>query len=146
MIMADVVSKTKRSEIMRAIKSRDSKLEIDFRKTLWKNGIRFRKSVKGYFGNPDILLKKHKTAIFIDSCFWHGCKRHCRIPSSKQKYWIEKIKRNKKRDRIVTRHYEDSRWNLFRFWEHDLKKNAAKCFDKLFSSLRVGRFKKGALL
>jgi len=91
--MADTVSKKKRSEIMSKIKSKDTKIEIDFRKAIWKAGFRYRKNPKGYFGKPDLVLKKYKTVIFIDSCFWHGCKKHCRLPSTRQNYWIPKIEK-----------------------------------------------------
>ncbi len=119
--MADTVSKKKRSEIMSAIKSKDTKIEIVFRKALWKAGLRYRKNPLKYFGKPDIVLKKHKTVIFIDSCFWHGCKKHCRIPATRRKYWNEKIKGNKKRDREVSKYYKKIDWKIYRVWEHDLK-------------------------
>ncbi|MGI6378751.1 MAG: very short patch repair endonuclease [Patescibacteria group bacterium] len=119
--MADIVSKTKRSEIMSRIKNKDSKIEIEFRKALWKQGIRYRKNAKNYFGKPDLVLKKYKTVIFIDSCFWHGCKKHCRIPATNKKYWIDKIERNKQRDDKVKKYYKKTDWNCFRIWEHDLK-------------------------
>lgn len=119
--MADTVSKKKRSEIMSKIKSKDTKIEIKFRKAIWKAGFRYRKNPKGYFGKPDLVLKKYKTVIFIDSCFWHGCKKHCRLPSTKQKYWIPKIERNKQRDKQVNRHYKKEGWKVLRVWEHQLK-------------------------
>lgn len=119
--MADSVSKQKRSEIMSRIKSKDSKIEIDFRKQLWNAGFRYRKNAKNYFGKPDIVLKKYQTVIFIDSCFWHGCKKHCRIPTANKKYWVNKISRNKLRDKQVDRYYKISGWKIIRIWEHNLK-------------------------
>ena len=118
--MADTVSKKKRSEIMRAVRSKDSGIEIKFRKAIWKAGFRYRKSPTKYFGKPDLVLRKYKTVIFVDSCFWHGCKKHCRLPSSNKKYWIEKIERNKKRDKEVNRHYKKLDWNVIRVWEHSI--------------------------
>ena len=91
---------------MRLVRSKDTRIEKDFRKAFWKLGYRYRKNVKNYFGSPDIVLKKYKTVIFIDSCFWHGCKKHCRMPSSRRKYWVSKIERNARRDREVKRHYK----------------------------------------
>ena len=107
---------------MGKIKSKDSKIEIDFRKQLWNAGFRYRKNAKNYFGKPDIVLKKYKTVIFIDSCFWHGCKRHCRMPSSNKKYWKQKIKSNKQRDKEVGKYYKKIGWKVIRIWEHGLKK------------------------
>lgn len=123
----DTVQKQKRSEIMSKIKNKDSKIEILFRKKLWKLGFRYRKNSGKYFGKPDIVFKKHKTVIFIDSCFWHGCKKHCRMPSSNKKYWKNKIGRNKNRDQQVNKYYKQKGWKIIRIWEHDIKK-----LDKYF--------------
>jgi len=131
----DTVSKKKRSEIMSKVRSKDSKIEIDFRKAIWKAGFRYRKNPTKYFGKPDLLLKKQKTVIFIDSCFWHGCKRHCRLPTTKKKYWIEKIQRNKKRDKEVNRHYKKIGWKVLRVWEHEIKKNKDKAIKKIINFL-----------
>ncbi len=127
----DTVSKKKRSEIMSRIKSRDSKIEILFRKELWKHGFRYRKNSGKFFGKPDIVLKKHKTVIFIDSCFWHGCKKHCRIPTIHKKYWIAKVTSNVARDKEVSKYYRVKDWKIFRIWEHDINKNSAKTVEKI---------------
>ena len=118
--MADIFSKEKRSEIMSRIKSQDSKIEILFRKQLWRHGFRYRKNSGKLFGKPDIVLKKHETVIFIDSCFWHGCKKHCRIPTARKKYWVQKIERNKERDKQVGKIYRNQKWKIFRVWEHQI--------------------------
>ena len=132
--MADTVSKKKRSEIMSNVKSKDSKIEVLFRKALWKKGFRYSKNSSKYFGKPDVVLLKHKTVIFVDSCFWHGCKKHCRIPSVRKKYWTQKIRRNKERDKEVSRHYKKQDWNIFRVWEHNLKGKEFKFnFERLKS-------------
>lgn len=119
--MVDTVSKKKRSEIMSAVRSKDSKIEVDFRKAIWKAGFRYRKNPTKYFGKPDIVLPKHKTVIFIDSCFWHGCKKHCRIPSVRKIYWTKKISRNVARDKEVAKHYKKQGWKIIRIWEHQIK-------------------------
>jgi len=131
LIMADTVSKKKRSEIMSAVRSKDSKIEVDFRKAIWKAGFRYRKNPTKYFGKPDIVLPKHKTVIFIDSCFWHGCKKHCRIPSARKKYWVSKIARNAARDKEVSRYYKKQGWKTFRIWEHDLPKKTQEIIRKI---------------
>ena len=118
--MPDTVSKKKRSEIMSKVRSKDSKIEIDFRKAIWKVGFRYSKNPTKYFGKPDLVLKKHKAVIFVDSCFWHGCKKHCRIPSVRKNYWTQKIARNSTRDKEVSKHYKKQGWKIFRIWEHNL--------------------------
>ena len=119
--MTDSVSKKKRSEIMSAVKSKDSEIEIKFRKTLRKLRYKFIQNAAGYYGKPDIVLKRRRIVVFVDSCFWHGCAMHCRMPASRRKYWVEKIERNKKRDRQVRRRYAKDGWNVLRFWEHDIR-------------------------
>lgn len=133
----DKVSALKRSETMRAVKSRDSKIEHDFRRELWRRGFRYRKNAAKYYGKPDIVLKKYKTVIFIDSCFWHGCPEHLRMPSSRQEYWNNKIGKNRKRDLAVNEYYKNMGWAVIRIWEHDLKKNADEAVDKTVISLRM---------
>jgi len=117
----DNVSKKKRSQIMRLVRSKDTKLEVKFRAALKTIGYKFRKNVSNYFGKPDIVLPKLNTVIFIDSCFWHGCTKHCRVPSSRKRYWINKIGSNKERHKEVNNHYKRKGWKIFRFWEHDFK-------------------------
>jgi DNA mismatch endonuclease, patch repair protein len=129
--MIDSFSKKKRSEIMSRVRSKDSKIEIDFRKALWRAGYRYRKNARNYFGKPDVILKKYNAVIFIDSCFWHGCKKHCRFPATNKKYWIDKIQRNKKRDKEVNKYYKNVSWKIFRIWEHDLKQNPKKFIFKV---------------
>lgn len=126
----DKVSKRKRSEIMSRIKDRDSKIEKLFRKELWKAGFRYRKNSNKYFGKPDVVLAMRKTVIFVDSCFWHGCKDHCRMPSTKKSYWIKKIARNSKRDKQVNIHYKKIGWKVIRVWEHEIFSNPQKTVSK----------------
>jgi DNA mismatch endonuclease (patch repair protein) len=110
------------------VRHKDSKIEVEFRKKLWAEGFRYIKNSTKYFGKPDIVLPKYKTVIFIDSCFWHGCKRHGSTPATRIKFWIEKIDRNKARDKEVNKHYKKEGWKVIRIWEHDLKKRHYK-FD-----------------
>ena len=132
--MTDIFTKKKRSEIMSKVKNRDSKIEVEFRKKLWHAGFRYSKNSTKYFGKPDIVLLKYQTVIFIDSCFWHGCKRHGSIPETRKKFWTEKIERNKSRDKEVSRHYKKNGWKVIRIWEHDLKKK-----DYKFNFSRIKR-------
>jgi len=133
--MADIFSKKKRSEIMSNIRNKDSKMEIRLRKELWKEGYRYRKNVSGYFGKPDILLKRYKTVVFVDSCFWHGCKKHFKLPTSKVKFWKNKIEKNITRDKKVTRYYKNKGWKIVRVWEHELKKDLSKAMKKIIKSM-----------
>ena len=132
----DTVSKKKRSEIMSRVKDRDCKIEGSFRKQLWGKGFRYLKNSSKYFGKPDIALPKYRTVIFIDSCFWHGCKRHCRIPSVRKDYWTQKIARNVTRDKEVVRHYKKQGRKIFRIWEHELKKDPQRAIRRIEKALK----------
>ncbi len=98
-------------------------MEVAFRTELHKRGFRYRKNSKKYFGTPDLVLPKYRTVIFIDSCFWHGCMHHCRIPSTRDEFWKAKIDRNRERDIEVNRYYSKLGWCVIRIWEHDLKRS-----------------------
>lgn len=121
--MADMFSKEKRSAIMSKIKSAETKIEIIFRKALWKKGFRYRKNCSKYFGKPDLTLKKYKTVIFVDSCFWHKCPAHGYFPKSNLDYWINKLKKNQQRDKEVSIYYKKKSWIVIRIWEHEIIKN-----------------------
>jgi DNA mismatch endonuclease (patch repair protein) len=121
--MTDIFSKKKRSEIMSRVRSRDSKIETEFRKKLWRAGFRYSKNSTKYFGKPDLVLPKYKTVIFIDSCFWHGCKKHGSMPQTRKKFWKNKIERNKERDKEVNRCYKKLGWSIFRIREHDFDRS-----------------------
>lgn len=94
--MADIMTPEQRSRNMAAIKGKDTKPEMIVRKYLFSSGMRFRVQVRKLPGNPDIVLPKYKTVIFVNGCFWHGhedCK-YFRLPKSNVEFWKEKIKRN----------------------------------------------------
>jgi len=127
----DTVSEKKRSYIMKAVKSKGTKIELLLRKALSKEGHRYKINCDELIGKPDIVFEKNKLAIFVDSCFWHGCQYHCRIPKTNRRYWLNKIKRNKKRDREVNKWYVTNRWILLRFWEHSAVKDIKNCLTKI---------------
>lgn len=121
---------------MSKVRNKDSEIEVAFRKKLWNTGIRYRKNVIKYFGKPDLVLKKYKIAIFIDSCFWHGCKKHGSMPQVRRKFWKKKIERNKQRDKEVSRYYKKIGWNIIRIWEHEIKKSSTQIILKIKNSLK----------
>lgn len=134
--MTDIVSKEKRSEIMSKIKSGDTALEDKFRKAIWKRGLRYRKNVKNMPGKPDIYLPAKKIVVFLDSCFWHGCEQHCRMPNSNIEYWQRKIEKNRKRDAEITKQYKNNGFKILRLWEHEIRKNIEKVIKKVESEAK----------
>jgi len=134
--MVDKISKAARRKTMQAIRSKYTKIENVLVKRLWSRGFRFRRNVNDLYGKPDIAIKKYKFIIFVDSCFWHGCPHHCRLPHSNRKYWGTKIKRNKMRDAEVNIWYKSNGWRALRFWEHDINENIAKCVRKIEKNIK----------
>ena len=120
--MTDIFSKADRSRIMSLVKSKHSKIEHNFAKFLRQSKIKFRRHVAKLPGKPDFLLPNKKTVIFVDSCFWHGCQYHCKLPQTNASFWKKKIARNKERDREINKIYKKMGWTAVRVWEHRLKK------------------------
>ena len=137
--MADVFSKKKRSEIMSRIRGKNTKLESDFLKKLsavsHAMGYRYRKHYSKLPGKPDIAFPGKKVVVFIDGCFWHGCKQHSRTPLSNVSYWSEKIKRNRLRDAKASRELRREGWTVIRLWEHSVKKKPEGAIRKITSAL-----------
>lgn len=128
--MTDKYNKEIRNKMMRAIKSKRTRLENLIAKELYKRGVRCRRNVQCLLGKPDFSIKKYKIVIFIDSCFWHGCKEHYRASKSNEKFWESKITKNIQRDLEVTQYYTDLGWNILRIWEHELKQDFEKTINK----------------
>lgn len=107
-------------KMMKNLKDKDTKIEILVRKKLWSNGYRYRKNNRNLYGTPDISFPSLNIVVFLDSCFWHSCPFHFKMPKKNEKYWVQKIKRNTERDLEVTQHYLDENWTILRFWEHEI--------------------------
>jgi DNA mismatch endonuclease (patch repair protein) len=133
----DKISKEQRSKNMSAIRSKGNKTtELEFIKLLRKNKITgWRKHKRGVYGSPDFIFQKNKIVVFIDGCFWHGCKKHCIMPKSNTDYWNSKIARNKKRDYIVNIYYKNKKWKVVRIWEHEIQKNFDKTIQRIIPFL-----------
>ena len=112
-----------RSRNMAAIKSKNTKPEIEVRKILHKMGFRFRLHRKDLPGNPDIVLPKYKTAIFVNGCFWHqheDCK-YARLPKTKTDFWKKKLEGNKQRDKVKQSQLNELGWKIINVWECEIK-------------------------
>ncbi|PTL37413.1 very short patch repair endonuclease [Alkalicoccus saliphilus] len=127
----DNVSNDKRSKTMKAVKSKNTTLELRVRKALWNRNVRYRVNNSSLYGKPDISVKKYKLVVFIDSCYWHGCPLHGRIPKSNTSFWEAKIQRNKERDKKVTNYYLEKGWNIVRVWEHEINEDLEAVVSKI---------------
>lgn len=108
---------------MSQIRSTDTKPEMIVRRGLWKRGFRYRLNYKRLPGHPDLVLRKYKTCIFINGCFWHGhegCKYYT-VPKTNTEFWVNKVQRNKERDERVKHELNAMGWNCITVWECELK-------------------------
>jgi len=132
----DKLTAQQRHANMAAIRSKDTKPEMIVRKGLWKRGFRYRLNHKRLPGHPDLVLRKYRTCIFVNGCFWHGhhvnlqfddlqftiynsaCSK---IPKTNREFWVAKIRRNKERDKEEQRRLAEMGWHCITVWECELK-------------------------
>lgn len=119
--MTDVFSKKKRSQIMAAVRSTGNKVTEGYLVNLFRHhGVKGWRRQLGLPGKPDFTFRQERVALFVDGCFWHGCPKHLRLPSSNRRYWEKKVARNQARDRAVSRELRLRGWRVLRVWEHEV--------------------------
>ena len=124
--MPDIYTRSARSRLMsRVCAQHNESTELrliallrEYRITGWRRGAPLP-------GKPDFVFRAHKVAVFVDGCFWHGCPRHGRVPTSHVEYWAPKLARNAARDRSVTHALRASGWTVLRVWECALARSRA---------------------
>lgn len=139
-----------RHKNMAAIRGKDTKPEMVVRRYLWSHGFRYRLNHTRLPGKPDIVLRKYRTCVFVNGCFWHGHNLRydddalqpvlslskgydndnflslensecCKIPKTNRGFWVRKILRNKDRDIEVQRRLATMGWHCITIWECQLK-------------------------
>ena len=128
----DKLSAQQRHANMAAIRSKDTKPEMIVRRGLWKRGFRYRLNYKRLPGHPDLVLRKYRTCIFVNGCFWHGHNvtlnikdetlnsECCKIPNTNREFWVAKIRRNKERDKEEQKKLAAMGWHCITVWECEL--------------------------
>lgn len=119
----DSMTKEQRHRCMAAIRGKDTKPELVVRKFLFARGFRYRLNHPRLPGHPDIVLRKYRSVIFVNGCFWHGhtgCRMY-RLPKTNTGYWQQKIQRNKERDRQEQQRLAEMGWHCITVWECQLK-------------------------
>ena len=130
----DILNKEQRHRNMVAIRNKNTKPEILVRKFLFSRGFRYRINYPRLPGKRDIVLRKYKTCIFINGCFWHGhdgCKYFV-MPKTRTEFWQAKIERNKERDYEIQWQLASMGWHCITIWECQLK---PKVREATFESL-----------
>ena len=130
--MPDIFTPEKRSWVMSRIRSRDTKIEKRTASLLRKNKLHYRRFPK-IFGSPDFVVEK-SVLVFCDGDFWHGYRygEKKRLP---KRFWRDKIERNMRRDRTVTRRLRADGWSVVRLWEHDIDGRPDACAWRIMRTL-----------
>ena len=115
-----------RSRIMRRVRSRDTGPERVVAAALDELGVAFRAHAEELPGTPDFVVEEAAWVLFVHGCFWHGhgCARGSRVPKRNRRYWVEKVARNRRRDRRVARRLRALGWSVWTVWECELKGGA----------------------
>ncbi len=144
--MTDKMTPAQRHYCMSRIHGKGTKPELKVRQWLWRHGYRYRLNVKSVPGKPDIVMRRYRTAIFVNGCFWHGhfvqlpvdsCQlivnsSCCKTPQTNREFWVNKIKRNQERDQQNYQVLHDNGWQVIVVWECQL---TPKCIEE--TMLRV---------
>ncbi|MGQ1270056.1 very short patch repair endonuclease (plasmid) [Acinetobacter baumannii] len=139
--MVDIVDSITRSRMMAAVKSSNTKPELQIRKILHERGFRFRLHEKKLPGKPDIVLPKYRAVIFINGCFWHGhdnC-RFSKLPATRTDFWKEKISKNKFNDANAIASLLTSNWRVCIIWQckiREVKKDLTRLADTVSNFIK----------
>lgn len=132
--MTDHLNTQQRHVNMAAIKGKNTLPEMVVRRYLWAHGFRYRLNHKRLPGKPDIVLRKYRTCILVNGCFWHG-HQDCPyfvMPKTRQDFWNAKITRNRARDIEVQHKLAQMGWHCITIWECQLK---PACREQTLKSL-----------
>ena len=140
----DKMTPQQRHKCMSRIRGKATKPELRVRNWLWQKGYRYRLNVNSVPGKPDIVLRRYRTAIFVNGCFWHdheGCSMYT-VPKSNTEFWIAKITQNKERDQHNYKDLLDAGWNVIVIWECQLKKSniedTMRCVEHQLNTYLLG--------
>jgi len=101
-------------------------------RSLWHLGLRYLTD-EGYYkryrvrliGHPDLVFPRKRVVIFVDGCFWHGCRKCGKVPGDMSDSWRVKIQTNVLRDKRMTKELEEVGWTVMRVPEHDVHTKAS---------------------
>ena len=119
--MTDIFTPAKRSEMMSRIRGKGNKgTELAFARLLREHGITGWRRHLPLLGKPDFVFRRERVIVFVDGCYWHGCRWHYREPTTNVEFWQRKIEGNRQRDRKTTAILRRQGWKVLRVWEHSL--------------------------
>jgi len=140
--MTDRLTSEQRSRNMSRVRGKDTKPEWVIRRLLHGMGFRYRLHRRDLPGSPDIVLPKHRVAVFVHGCFWHGHGCHLfRWPATREEFWKAKIARNAERDAEALAALNVAGWRTLVVWECAIK--GRTCLQKSDLACRMGSFISG---
>lgn len=122
---------------MQSARQRDTEPEVALRSALHRRGLRFfvnRAPVPTMRRRADIVFPRHRVAVYVDGCFWHGCPIHGTSPKANAEWWRKKIDHNRQRDEDTNRALQAAGWTVMRVWEHE---DADAAADKVVAAINV---------
>ncbi len=121
--MPDSLNTEQRHFCMQRIHGKDTKPEMIIRQYLHANGFRYRLHHDRLPGHPDLVLRKYRTCIFVNGCFWHGHEgcRYYAVPKTNTDFWVAKIERNRTRDVENIQKLKAMGWHTIVVWECQLR-------------------------
>jgi DNA mismatch endonuclease (patch repair protein) len=142
--VADIVDAATRSRMMRGIRGKNTRPELQVRRMLHAAGFRYRLHERRLPGTPDLVFPKHKAVVFVSGCFWHGhdCQLF-RLPGTRTEFWRTKIEKNRQNDLKCRSRLESEGWRHATIWECALrgrsKEEISQAGEQLASWLRSGK-------
>ncbi|MFW5408873.1 very short patch repair endonuclease [Pectobacterium brasiliense] len=120
--MTDVHNPAIRTKNMKAIRNRDTAIEIKLATILENLGFDFRTQVKDLPGKPDFVIDEYRKIIFTHGCFWHHHQCHLfKAPATRTEFWMNKIGQNESRDKSVCEKLRNDGWCVMVIWECAIK-------------------------
>ncbi len=119
----DTLTPEKRSERMRRVRGRDTKVESRVRNILKSLSLRYRLQYTKLPGKPDFAFPGKRKVIWVHGCFWH---RHgrcalARLPKGRREFWVPKLEGNRRRDLDNQRKARELGWKTLVIWECELR-------------------------
>jgi len=116
------------SRTMKSNSSKNTKPELNLRRSLWRKGVR------GYRINVEYIV-----GVFVHGCFWHACENcgNFRFPKKNADFWRLKILGNVERDKKVQETLSGLGYRTLVIWECELATNIESCVERIIAELKV---------
>lgn len=144
----DAMVPSQRLWAMRANRGR-TKPERHAAAALWRRGFRYLTSDgyralagKRFPGNPDLIMPGRRCVVFVDGCFWHGCRKCHDFDRDLNEWWRKKIEGNVARDKRVRAKLRREGWTVLVVREHDLspKSRFERTIERLAARIPPRRY------